>query len=399
MSYVCLQEDEFDCGFACLKMQIATATKNRHYLFLKKEKKDKNYTLLDLKKVAAKLKIEEKGIQFENKEEVFNYKNVICQIKSNDILHFVLLNYSTKNTVVISDPSFGQIQMNKEEFLKIFTGYSLMIENVEKTKFTVKRSLVKYSYLLLYIITLLIDFCLVYSLSYFASDKNNLLFCVITFIGIFISMGCKSVLLSLQSKYIDKKIKKLLSDANQKNIIFSPLEKKSLLSIKGSQVNAIYQTINQVFIALFITFILIINGIYNIILLVVTFLLVYFEKYIEFNNTKFKKYQINKSEDYFINTNNNLEELYDFLASNSSSIIKEKSSASVIVYSLIVLFVTLSNFFFEINSFAYLLFFIAYYLVYYDRIHHLLFDFENNLFSYEKCLNTYFDLSEYIQSL
>ena len=26
-------------------------------------------------------------------------------------------------------------------------------------------------------------------------------------------------------------------------------------------------------------------------------------------------------------------------------------------------------------------------------------DFEDNLFSYEKCLNTYFDLSEYIQSL
>ena len=91
MKHICLQENNYDCGLACIKMMLAHYHNNKEYISLNKDKINARYSLLELKKYAERYNLFLEGGKFDNKEDLFNYPNSMIQIEYLDLSHFVIL--------------------------------------------------------------------------------------------------------------------------------------------------------------------------------------------------------------------------------------------------------------------------------------------------------------------
>ena len=115
MKYYCLQLNDYDCGYAVIKMLLANINNDKNYLFMKENITKKSYSLLELKKIGEKYNLNLKG--FEVKDfKLVNKFPFIALININKQNHYVLVNKITN------------------VFKNLFTGYILMIDNYKRTK-------------------------------------------------------------------------------------------------------------------------------------------------------------------------------------------------------------------------------------------------------------------------
>ncbi len=402
MEYICLQENEFDCGYACLKMCLSYAYKDSKYLNLERNYTKNSYSFTDLKKIASKYDMELKGVEFSKKEELFRHTNAIIQLNDNNISHFVLFVKTYKNYVIVNDPNFGQIKLEKNEFLTLFTGYALIIERCCKKKIDVKRRLLNKNYIIIYLTFLILDFGLIYLFSYISSNSENKSIWLTLTVAILICFSCfsKGYILLGQNKYYDKEVNEILEVALKKNIKLSSNEMTLILTLKGKIIHYVYGTLNDLFVLIFISSILISNGLIHIFIILGIIISTYALKRMLLLDDTTKKYELTKLENRFINfdTSFNLVSIYKKLNQVGNRYIIEEGIQSYLYYLLIAIVVIVMNYISDINSFVYVSLFIGYYLIFMDRFKHLLTLGYSTRLEYNKLRNFYLDLKRYVEN-
>lgn len=140
MSYFCYQGNNSDCGFASLKMMMASFAHNRSYLYIKKPpNKNKNFTFLDLRHIASKYEFDIAAYFISDKDLSNLELPFLAKLNTN---HLVLVNKIKKDTVVIYDPGYGIKKMKISEFKDKWTGECLeRLENSVPKKIQIKKPL------------------------------------------------------------------------------------------------------------------------------------------------------------------------------------------------------------------------------------------------------------------
>ena len=131
-----IQKD--DCGFACLKMVLAFLNNDKNYLFLPQDESHGYYSYSELIEIAEKYGLTFQAIKSTNKEQLGNcprFPLIVAIRLKNDAKHAVIVTKAKGKTVSYIDPRFGKAKMKLSDFISIWDGTALMIENHKKMKY------------------------------------------------------------------------------------------------------------------------------------------------------------------------------------------------------------------------------------------------------------------------
>ena len=115
MKYFIYQGNDHDCGFAALKMLLATLAKDRSYLFIPKPSKREYYSLEDLVLLSNTYGVTLEGNGCSKDYFDFLQTPSLTLIDEN---HVVMVKKRKKNYLILYDPGRGVIKMMKDEFLR-----------------------------------------------------------------------------------------------------------------------------------------------------------------------------------------------------------------------------------------------------------------------------------------
>jgi predicted double-glycine peptidase len=179
MRYFAYQGNDFDCGFASLKMLLCYAHKTPKYLRLaKSDEKRSRYSYRDLVDIAARHGVILTAYKLLDKEEIRKQKiwPLLVAIKhDNGGLHLVVLRRISRK-VHIDDPNSGAVSMAWTDFIERWDGSFLQISKVLRPcEFNKEKPIIKTAkrFLLLCLQTFsalfaLLGFAFVSSQSFFA---------------------------------------------------------------------------------------------------------------------------------------------------------------------------------------------------------------------------------------
>jgi len=131
MKYFCYQGNDKDCGFASLKMLLATLSKNRSYLFIKKKNKIDNFTFYDLKEIAKSYYVTLEGYTYGERDLRTMTVPCLCLLEND---HLVMVRKIKKRKVIYLDPDLGEIKLKQKEFLDVWQGKSLEVIDAKNVK-------------------------------------------------------------------------------------------------------------------------------------------------------------------------------------------------------------------------------------------------------------------------
>lgn len=134
MNYYIPQITETDCGFACLKMLIATRYESQDALFIKQDENKGVYSFQDLKELGSEYGIELFGVSVENKNNIRSLKFPFIALikKKNGAAHYVFVKKIKLGDIYYSDPDEGDCFTSVKKFIGIWTGKALIEENFSK---------------------------------------------------------------------------------------------------------------------------------------------------------------------------------------------------------------------------------------------------------------------------
>lgn len=115
MKYFIYQGNDHDCGFAALKMYLATLARDKSYLYIPKPKKREHYNLEDLAEISLSygVELEVCGCSKDYYESLD--EPTLTLIDEN---HTVMIKKVRKKSITLYDPGRGIIRMKKDEFLR-----------------------------------------------------------------------------------------------------------------------------------------------------------------------------------------------------------------------------------------------------------------------------------------
>ena len=115
MKYFIYQGNDHDCGFAALKMYLATLAKDKSYLYIPKPKKREHYNLDDLAEISLSygVELEVCGCSKDYYESLD--EPTLTLIDEN---HVVMIKRVKKKSITLYDPGRGIVKMKKDEFLR-----------------------------------------------------------------------------------------------------------------------------------------------------------------------------------------------------------------------------------------------------------------------------------------
>lgn len=160
MKNFCYQGGEHDCGFASLKMLLATISKNKNYLLLPKPVKKEEYSFLDLIEIAATHQVFLAGYELEFNKIAEQKLPMIVRLRGN---HAVLLTKINKGLFYFNDPDRGKVLLKENEFREVYDGHVLMVENenLDRTYKVSKPRLLPKSFTLIHVLlSVLVTFVL-----------------------------------------------------------------------------------------------------------------------------------------------------------------------------------------------------------------------------------------------
>ena len=383
MKHICLQENDYDCGLACIKMMLSHYHKNKHFLDLDKEIVNRKYSMYDLKKYAASYNLILDGVNFEEKDKVYQYQNSIVLINYGDINHFVIFEKKKRGYIYLIDPNIGKIKLKEDEFLTYFTGFSLIKREIKEFKLERKKiDITQFNYILIYITFLILDFGLLYLISYLGNDQKYLFHQFLIIISLVLLLLSKIKTINNHMNYLDTNICKILNNSK-----LNTKEKKGLLSLKLYTLKSIYGLVNSVFIISFVSFILILNGWYNALLILALFILSYLHSSFSLIKDNSLNFKLNLLEYKFFK--NSDAKSYEELMKESKKIQKSRTSVTVIYQLIVILSVTILNNITQINSFQFMVFNVIYYFVLLSRINYIFKENKQNFLEYRKYYTTY----------
>ncbi len=154
--YYVSQTSTNDCGFACLKMVLATINNDEGFLYLTTKEKQKGYSYKDLIDIARTHHLNLIGFRVEEPDEIKNNKTFPLIVTINpqkDFNHAVLVTKISKSRIYISDPDKGCYSLSFKQFFKIWDKTGLAIEDFgnEESNIEIVKPLKKTDYLSLYV--------------------------------------------------------------------------------------------------------------------------------------------------------------------------------------------------------------------------------------------------------
>ncbi len=130
-----IQKD--DCGFACLKMALATINKDKNYLFLPQDEKHGPYSFSDLIEIGEKYGLYFSAYRTSEKQELSNssiFPFIASITLKNGGKHAVLVLKVKWKRVTYLDPAEGKVTVSIKKFASIWDGKCLFPERVVKQK-------------------------------------------------------------------------------------------------------------------------------------------------------------------------------------------------------------------------------------------------------------------------
>ena len=131
MKYFIYQGNDHDCGFATLKMYLATIAKDKSYLYIPKPSKREHYSLEDLVNIASDYNVPLEACTCS--KDYFDNLDAPSIVLIDDN-HAVLIKRKYKHSVVLYDPGRGVVRMRREEFLRRWRNIILSSDNPELVK-------------------------------------------------------------------------------------------------------------------------------------------------------------------------------------------------------------------------------------------------------------------------
>ena len=133
--YFISQVGTSDCAFTCLKILLANYHKDKNYLFLPNH--DKPYSFKELQAISREHHMETIGIKVEDYHELSENKAfplIVTLEKRKGVKHSVLLLRVNKKDVKIFDPESGKRRMKIEDFYSQWDGVALVIDKDQPVK-------------------------------------------------------------------------------------------------------------------------------------------------------------------------------------------------------------------------------------------------------------------------
>ena len=274
MKYFTFQGNDHDCGFASLKMFLATLAKDKSYLFIPKPKKKERYNLEDLAHISARFGVELEcyGCTKENYSELDN--PCLTLIDEN---HVVLVKKQNKRHIILLDPDKGRIRLKKDEFLRRWRSVLLTTNNPENVKKIdkLRNEIVPKKLSIFETISAIVSSAILIGTFYFLNQTKNYIYSVL-FLGLFLAFQILEKIILYKQVYIFDKtfLKKYFEDpknCNKKKYENYVEYKRSFFTFRRSNL-ASFLT------ALLITFLLCLNDFRNSFILLALIIIKLVEK-------------------------------------------------------------------------------------------------------------------------
>ena len=263
MKYFIYQGNDHDCGFAALKMFLATLAKDKSYLYIPKPSKREYYNLDDLVQIskAYSVTLEGNGCTKDYYDQLIEPSLTLI-----DENHVVMIKKRRKNYILLYDPGRGIVKMKKDEFLRRWRCVVLEALNpkdvmkIDKarqqilpTKLSILSSLVS-----------IVSAGLLITAFYLLNKTENFVFSLV-FLALFVccQIGEKCVLYKLvytfDNEYIPKYFKQKKNCTKDKYIQFNEFKKQFFTGNR--------QALASVLLAFTVTFLLCFNDFRNVFVL------------------------------------------------------------------------------------------------------------------------------------
>ena len=131
--YYIPQVTKSDCGFACLKMLLASVHKDERYLYLKEDENHGPYSYQELVNYAQHYDVTLTGKKYEDKGDLRNNNDfplILTVQAENQAPHAVLLVKKSGKRVKICDPAKGVYWQKIDQLIKIWDGTALAVNKV-----------------------------------------------------------------------------------------------------------------------------------------------------------------------------------------------------------------------------------------------------------------------------
>lgn len=389
MKKIILQENRGDCGYACIKNLLVHYHKNNDFCNLYDDYKE-NTSFQELKDIGEKYNLELQGVEFEEKELVFNNSYSICQINIASKSHFVVFCYEKKGRITLIDPNYGKTIVSKEWFLEAFTGKALIYVDHQIITYKNKIKLMNPLYSVLYVASLIVDYGLVYLLSFLMKNDNYIALLSITLIGLLVSIVGKTLIIKASYLFLDKKINIILE--NNKDLTNE--EMTLILSIKEIVVRKYFNFINSIAIIIFSIILLVENEILNISLIIFILLAIILVNFIK-NKLKIDhEYLINIDEMNLYNQREDRITIFNSISKKINSLIVVKSIFIVSLYIISILFCFLINYYNQYYSLTFILFTSGLFILFIDRLNIILSSFSKTQNDFTRIKSLFVRLSK-----
>ena len=256
-----------DCAFTCLKILLANYHHDKNYLFL--PNKDTPYSFAELESIASEHHMKTLGVKVENSEELTKSKDFpfIATInKQKGSKHSVLVLSVSRKYVKIFDPELGRRRMPIDDFYEMWDKKALIVQKEPGHK-KVKCPQKVYDFIdkkdkfILPIWQILSGVSLMAGM-YFI-NANSYFFVPIIFFALFIICELffrKSMITALKRMDDNYFEYKMVVDNSKYEDVYKTLEK-----YRYTALTIIPKLIYTMLISVFITALLVMNGIINVI--------------------------------------------------------------------------------------------------------------------------------------
>ena len=183
--YFCYQGNNHDCGFAALKMLLATVHENKSFLYLAKNKGKKgNYTFRELIDIAKENGVIMRAYECDNSQLDKITLPCLALINSN---HVVMITSLSRKYIKISDPDKGMLKIKRASFEKTWRQRVLEISDVAEHCFHKQNFLTEFPSHKNQVIKLIIKFVSTASIltGFFFVKEDSFVFIPIIFLVVF----------------------------------------------------------------------------------------------------------------------------------------------------------------------------------------------------------------------
>ncbi len=268
------QISTFDCGLTCVKIMLANLYKDERYLYLPIDENKKLVSFADMIFYGKKYGLTLKGMTAVSKDNIESVgKMMIASFKNHERnFHAVLVYKIFLGKVYFIDPERGNASLSKKDFLNLWDGNLLIIDELKKKTLNYDDDLLKDKSSILPNIVSLISSVLLIIGIFFVNTGKNVLLPILFFLLYFLFEFLHKIILYKKLESIDQKVISREFDKNEGKEIFQRLEKykKTKLSFSGNLISVLVASV-------FIMTIAIMGNITNLILLIVPFLICLFD--------------------------------------------------------------------------------------------------------------------------